>query len=247
MTDFRAAPSTRAVGPREITPDMRADADHAGRFLRLFGMIFTWVLIFTLGILTAMMARKGDFSPWLIGAGGVTASMLVYLWGVLLRRRALQVFRHGAEARAVITEVFQDYRVRMNKKHPWRIRYRYTADGIERVGTATYWTDHRPDGEVGDEVTALYIPGSPSRTVLWSRLGVPPSPERARVAVEQTPRTRVVQQPIAENDGETDAIAEEMALAEAAVQPARAAKIAGRPGDRDSDAKGSTDGTSRGR
>lgn len=240
MTQFRGSPTRGATGPREVTADMRADADHSGRFLRLFGAIWMGVCALV-AVLTGVTSAitQGSFIGFSLGGGMLALGLLAYLLGFALRRRSLAVFERGVEARAVITEVFHDFRVRMNGKHPWRVRYRYAADGAERIGTATFWTDHRPEAEVGDEVTALYLPGSPSRTVLWSRLGVWPPAERIRVAASNAPRIRVAERGDTESSGDADAIAEEAAAAAAEAESERAAKIAEHPDDRDSDAKGS--------
>lgn len=245
MTGFRGAPAKEPEGPREITEDMRADADHAGRFLRLFGSIWMGVSAFTaVGLGLAAVATAKDpqtganvrFLGLALGGCFFVFGLLVWLAGATLRRRALEVFERGLEARAVITEIFHDRRVRMNRKHPWRVRYSYLADGKTRTGTATFWTDHRPEGEVGDEVVALYVPGSPSRTVLWSRLGLAPSP-RLRLDTGSSS---------AAESGELDAIAEDAALLESESSAERAANISDPLGDRDSDAKGSTSRSSSG-
>lgn len=196
-TAFRDAPTPEARGTRTLTADMRADANHSGKFLRLFGGIWMGVSVLV-AVLMALIGRgvqfrnQASFNGGGLAIGGLSllAGAVVYLVGMWLRARTLAVFERGVEVRAIVTKVFLDYRVRMNKKNPWRVVYRYATPTGERTGTATYWTDDRPDAEVGDELTAVYLPESPGRTILWSRIAVGGSTRVARAAAStDTPDT----------------------------------------------------------
>lgn len=266
---FRQAPAPERAGPRTITEDMRVDAGHSGKFLRLFGSIWMGVSAFVavaLGLtsVAAVGHPSGAQTRFMgLAMGGLffLAGAAVYGIGELLRARTLAVFERGVEVQATVTKVFLDYRVRMNKKNPWRVVYRYRTEKGDRTGVATYWTDERPDAEEGDELTALYLPESPGRTILWSRLSVGgKAAKKTGVRLEEfaddaanasaTPAATTVAGGLAEENSsaaaaqdaiaEAEAHAELEAVAAELIDRAEAAKIAEPRDDRDSDAKGST-------
>lgn len=258
---FRQAPAPERAGPRTITEDMLVDANHSGKFLRLFGSISMGVAAFNAVALSiasvGMVAHASGAHMRLLGLaiGGAffLAGAAIYGLGVLLRKRTLAVFERGVEVQATVTKVFLDYRVRMNKKNPWRVVYRYRTEVGERTGVATFWTDERPAAEVGDELTALYLRESPGRTVLWSRISLaakpakktgvrleefteaPSATEVAPGSTDVDPATNTSRDALAE----AEAHAELEAVATQLMDRADAAKIAEPRGDRDSDAKGS--------
>lgn len=170
---FRELPSRTPQGPRQITPDMEADAAHAGRFLRIFGAL--WAGIWC----TVAFLLGGIFSFAEIPAGGLVGSAglamgavgaLLHALGAWQRRRTLELFRIGEEARGKVLSVELDTSQRINRRHPWRVRYRFESNGRAHEGKATFWTPDRPDVEVGARVVVLFAPGRPSRSLLWTRV-----------------------------------------------------------------------------
>ncbi|MFO0617887.1 MAG: hypothetical protein U0414_35175 [Polyangiaceae bacterium] len=246
---FRDGPPAPNDSRRELTPDMRLDADHAGRFLRLFGSIWMAVgalVAVTFGIV-AMIAMQGNawarLGAFLLAASFFLVGFGTHAIGGWMRRRVLDVFERGTEVRATITAVVLDRRVRMNQRHPWRVHYQYEAEGRVRSGVATFWTDQRPEAEVGDEVSALYVPGSASRSVLWSRLSVatkgsPAATTERRVRVE--PSALPVRE---ESSGAPDRELRDELASDSASGTADPAKIAMERDDPDTDAKGSLRGS----
>ena len=65
----------------------------------------------------------------------------------------------------VILEVGLDYRVRVNRKHPWRVRYEYQAGGSPYVGSEITW--EKPDAyEPGAKVAVVYDAAKVYRSAL---------------------------------------------------------------------------------
>lgn len=183
---FRVAPQLAPSPPRALSPDIVADASAHGRFLRLFGAIWALVglpLLILSGVAAAVGAASGGFGmPWWTTApGGLFAFAGALLWGLGKRQqaRALRVFRDGHEASGEVVEVFLDRRVRMNRRHPWRVVYAFTTPSGAARGSATSWGE-RPRLAEGDRVTVLYAPGDPAESVLWTRFE--PSSSQARFA-----------------------------------------------------------------
>jgi hypothetical protein len=187
MSDFfRTLPATAPPAPRVLSADMRADAAVFGRFLRLFGGIWAfigWSLAFLFSLLAIELPHLG-WGSVLAGAFGV-AGLLLWMIGRAQRALAERVFRDGAEVSGEVVRVFRDHAVRMNGKNPFRVVYTFMAEGKPRSGTATFWDDEPPRVEVGERVTILHAPSSPSRSVLWTRI------ERGSAPAVTTPLLRV--------------------------------------------------------
>lgn len=168
---FRSPQGEAPPAPRELTPDARRDAAVHGRFLRLFGGI--WALVGgSLSALFTLMALflRGSLIGTLIGAAFGLVGLGLYYLGRVKQREALHVFREGVETTGVVTKVFKDFRVRVNRQHPWRVVYElHGPDGQPVSGTATFWGD-RPNAREDDRVVVLYDPQAPWRSVLWTRL-----------------------------------------------------------------------------
>jgi hypothetical protein len=88
----------------------------------------------------AVMAILIGTSPlgfvFLIAGGVFLAVGLLLGW---LRMKSVsqraQLLRTGAESSGVITELVQNRRVRINRKHPWIIRYKFDARGVMCEGS----------------------------------------------------------------------------------------------------------------
>lgn len=173
---FRQGASRSPELPRELTPDMRADAEHAGKFLRLFGGLWAVIGAVVGAVLTASL---GSVTPLAACGFFAVAGTVLYVLGVQLRRTRLELFRTGQEHDGRVESVHHDRNVRMNGRHPYRVRYRFVVDGVEREGTDTFWTDQPPAVKPGERVAILSGPGG---TALFTRVNLEPS--KVRVAGE---------------------------------------------------------------
>ena len=158
---------------------MRADAEHAGKFLRLFGGL--WAVIGAV-VGPLLVAASGSAMPLTVCGFFVIAGALLYALGVRQRRAKLELFRTGAEYEGRVESVHHDRMVRMNGRHPYRVRYRFLVNGVEREGTDTFWTDEPPAVKAGERVAVLSGAGG---TILFTRVNVEPA--KARIAGEAVP------------------------------------------------------------
>ena len=170
---FRSSSGEVPAPPRAITPDMERDAARQGRFLRLFGGIWAgvgWALA-GLFLVLSVVTTPGFWMGGLLGAVFGCAGIVLFSLGFRQQRSAREVFRSGIEAQAEVVEVFLDRRLRVNRRHPWRVVYELRAqDGAAARGSALFWSPHPPNARPGQRVIALHDRADPSRSVLWSRL-----------------------------------------------------------------------------
>ena len=183
---FRTAPPEAPVAPREITPDIEADAAVFGRFLRLFGAIWTFVgggvAIAGLVVVLSLGPRGPLFIAPILGGAFFVAGATCWAIGAGQRQRALAIYRDGVETRGEVVEIFLDRTVRINNRHPYRVVYTIAVEGRTTRGVATFWDDSPPRVSPGDAVAALYAKGSPSHSVLWTRIEHGRAHPRARIA-----------------------------------------------------------------
>jgi len=170
---FRSIPDTAPLAPRELTPDIRSDSSVHGRFLRVFGGIWTTVGL-ALALFFSFLALALELRTYSMGAGlvsgfGFVGGML-WLIGYWQRASALRTYRDGIEARGTVTRIYQDRRARLNGQSPWRVSYEYEADGRSMQGEATFWDVAQPHASIGDRIAVLHAPKRPERSVLWTRL-----------------------------------------------------------------------------
>jgi Protein of unknown function (DUF3592) len=210
---FRDLPKRAPPAPRAVTPDMVLDTDPAGRFLRRFGAIWAGVGFGIALPAAALAGILGTMAP-LLGTtiGGVfgIAGSLLLAYGWWRRARAIRVFRDGVEAEGEIVSVGVNTHVRMNRKHPWRIVYRFMAGGRPVEGVATSWAAERPEVAAGNQVIVLHDAKHPGRSVIWNRVE-PIEPVSEAVP---TVRLRVEAGAGEEQAAEEEAIAEQEAIAE---------------------------------
>ena len=118
-------------------------------------------------------ARVAVPSP-LWGAGvtilGIGAAILLAGLGLGTRRVAAvreraRLQRHGVVTDGTILEVSQDYRVRVNRRHPWRVRYEYRVGGEAYEGSESVW-DKPAAYEPGAKVAVVYDAADRRRSAL---------------------------------------------------------------------------------
>ena len=112
------------------------------------------------------------YSLWSVAIVFLVAGALIGIVGAWLWSRRLAAIREwerlqreGMETEGVILEVALDYRVRVNRKHPWRVRYEYQAGGSPYVGSEITW--EKPDAyEPGAKVAVVYDAAKVYRSAL---------------------------------------------------------------------------------
>jgi hypothetical protein len=117
----------------------------------------------TMGIITAIVG---------IPFAGVGLLMFgIGLWMMITRfqraERTMQVLREGEAVLGEIVQVYQNWQIRVNGRHPWTILYRYEVGGQRFDGRIT--TLMRPDlkQQAGKGVYVLYSPGEPAHSTIY--------------------------------------------------------------------------------
>jgi hypothetical protein len=129
----------------------------------ILGLIF-------LGVGVLMFALVDETLGWpffITGALGLTISGPLLIWRVLHIQPALRLISEGSATSGEVREVVQNTHLRVNRRHPWVIRYNFQAEGREYQGVV-----HRLDPpefmlQTGQPVYVLYFPEDPAKNTLY--------------------------------------------------------------------------------
>jgi hypothetical protein len=129
-----------------------------GLVFGILGFIFSLVGAgLTLGIITAFLGI-----PFLIcGMVFLITGVWVFLWRYQKAQKVVTVLRDGQARRGQITQVEQNYHVRINGRYPWVIGYQFQVDGQEHSGKVSTLNPPGEKYQAGKEVWVLYLPEAP--------------------------------------------------------------------------------------
>ncbi|MEX2137963.1 MAG: DUF3592 domain-containing protein [Pirellulales bacterium] len=105
----------------------------------IIALVFTilGIVFSTTGLALAIFVRPQDIGITFLGTGGGFLAVGALLTGfrlAALRRRA-RLLETGLDSRGTIVELVQNPFVRLNGRHPWVVRYRYTVQGCDHAGS----------------------------------------------------------------------------------------------------------------
>jgi hypothetical protein len=144
--------------------------------LTILGVVFfaAGAVMTVVGVLSQVTDAPSalDGTLWGLGAVFLTVGAVAGVVGIVIgmrRRRSLrlreQLRTHGHSADATIVEVSQDFRVRVNRHHPWRIQYRYEVGGVAYEGYDTMF-EKPAEYVAGTRVVARYDRNNPAQSTL---------------------------------------------------------------------------------
>jgi membrane protein implicated in regulation of membrane protease activity len=158
-------PAPRNVPRNYIWRILIADggAITGGIFLFIGGIFFVVGVGLTIGIVTAFVGLPFAGIGLLMLAVGIGLLM----WRYREAQRAEQVLKDGEAVLGKIVDVYQNFHVQVNGRHPWSILYRYQVAGEEYQGKVT--TLMRPDMQQQPEKRAyvLYLPDEPGHSTIY--------------------------------------------------------------------------------
>src|SRR5690349_20227279 len=115
MDVFRRAPE---ASPRDVTPEVEAAAEAHGRYLRIFGGVWTRVG----GALALGLGALALWVHWALAIGAglaaliAVAGVVISAVGAKRRQAALDLYRDGAETVGEVLDVRLQRRTKLNGK-----------------------------------------------------------------------------------------------------------------------------------
>lgn len=143
--------------------------DPMAGFWLLFGGIFAFVGTVIGVTFTAVGALQGPPVFVFVGPG----ALLVFggigygaLWhGIRSVRRLRALWRDGTVCEAEVQQVRRDGSIRVNRRSPLLVHYRYQYLGQSNQGSTHSWNEALRELSAGARIAVLVDPGDPSRSL----------------------------------------------------------------------------------
>ncbi len=136
----------------------------AGLVFLILGIVFAPLgLALTVAIVTAFVGLPFLF----LGLAFLAASAGVLVWRYRLSRQQVQVLKWGQATLGVVSNLQQNYSVRVNGRNPWSIGYQYEANGQTYHGHVTTLSEPGSKLQQGRQVYVLYMGGNPALSSLY--------------------------------------------------------------------------------
>jgi hypothetical protein len=136
----------------------------AGLVFLLLGAVFG-VLGVAMSLATVTAFVGVPFA--LLGALFLLVGVPLLVWRYQTARRTIEVLRLGQASQGEIVSVHQDYRVRVNGRHPWRLTYRFEVNGRQYDGQVTTLSQPDLNQQPGKPVYVLYMGNNPEQNTLY--------------------------------------------------------------------------------
>jgi hypothetical protein len=155
---------------------------------RLISGKYTWRLFFTdswgivalvfglLGVGFSLVGAGLTFSiltasvgiPFLfIGLAFLVVALSVGTWRYDHARQVVNVLRIGESTQGRIIDVQKDHAVRVNRQHPWVIRYQFRVNGQDFEGSVRTLSPVGMRFQPGKMVWILYLPNAPQWSAMY--------------------------------------------------------------------------------
>lgn len=120
------------------------------------------------GLLTLLLVTAFVGAPLLVfGLIFLTAGLVLGRRRYQAAQQVVDVLRHGAAVTGHILEVAENYQVRVNRQHPWIIRYQFPAGSQIQQGQVSTLTRPGPALQPGRPACILYLPQAPAANTLY--------------------------------------------------------------------------------
>ena len=130
----------------------------------LLGFIFTVV---GGGLTIAIVTAFVGIPFLLLGLLLLGAGVAVEVWRLSEARKTMLVLRTGAAAEGQITEVAENYHVRINERNPWVIHYQFSQGNQAYTGKVSTLNPPGDNLQVGKRAFILFLPQDPQRNALY--------------------------------------------------------------------------------
>jgi membrane protein implicated in regulation of membrane protease activity len=136
----------------------------AGLVFTLLGFIFGVLgTALTLSLVAAFVGLP--FAG--LGALFLLAATLLLAWRYQVAHKTVEVLEQGEATLGEISNVYQNFHVRVNGRYPWTVEYRFAVSGSPHRGQVT--TLSRPDlsQQPGRPVYVLYMRDTPGQNTIY--------------------------------------------------------------------------------
>jgi hypothetical protein len=117
----------------------------------------------TLGIITAFVGIPFAVLGLVFLAVGAVLTVARYKEA----QKSVEVLRTGQAVEGQISQVEQNFQVRVNMRNPWVIWYQFHLGGQSYEGHVSTFNTPGPSLQPGQPAYVLYLPQSPERNVLY--------------------------------------------------------------------------------
>ncbi len=131
----------------------------------ILGLVFTFV-----GVVLAVALGR----VFVVGVPFTILGPLFLITGVALgawrysdAHQVVHVLREGQATEGQIVDVKENYRVRVNNRYPWIIRYQFRLDGRTFEGQVSTLNTPGAGLQTGRKARVLYLPNAPKHNVLY--------------------------------------------------------------------------------
>jgi hypothetical protein len=111
----------------------------------------------------------------LVGLILLVVALAVGTWRYMHASQVVNVLRTGESTQGQVTDVQKDYSVRVNRQHPWVIRYQFQVNGRDFEGDVRTLNSVGARLQTGELVWILYLPNAPQ----WNSIYPHPRAHRA--------------------------------------------------------------------
>ena len=181
-------PSADGSGPEEFThaaadmpvapsmPPRQVPKMALVRLLRnepgaIFGGFFLLIELFILVVIIIAISPISRLSDslffLLINLGFIVIGAVLFIRGFQKSLRTVKILRDGQAALGEISDVSLNYRVRINRRHPWIIQYSFKVLGSDYQGKLSTLSQPDADQVPGKAVYVLYQPDDPKKNTLY--------------------------------------------------------------------------------
>ena len=103
----------------------------------------------------------------LLGAG-----LPLLAWRYSAIQRTVEVLQLGEATLGEVVNVDHNYLVRVNRRHPWVITYRFQAGGREYQSDFTSFSGAIVEVNAGQSIYVLYLPQNPEESLIFPPEGL---------------------------------------------------------------------------
>jgi hypothetical protein len=127
----------------------------------VFGLLGVTFSLIGAGLAFVIVTASVGIPFLLIGLVFLVVALAVGTWRYNRARQVVNVLRIGESTQGQIIDVQKDYSVRVNRQHPWVIRYQFQVNGQDYEGNVRTLSPVGARLQTGKTVWILYVPNAP--------------------------------------------------------------------------------------